>query len=597
MSNAFLAQAARVRCIACNLTLLTSEQHCPDCGLSREQLVAMANSHAFSQWEVTAPEAPKLDNPALAGVPGKPRCEQCTSLLADGRCVEPDCPEGPKQPASSQETSTASSAKCIGDSRKRPATDVEQLRDNAEASEVACDYDQGSAHREGDPHPDDAPPDEAIGQQRCDEPPVLAVEEEPAPDNKLQLHFPEALPSTTAGTGSDCSTPRSIAAPSVFSEAFAPDEETLRMRALISLDPKVRPNHVALAKLIALRMDADYAIERMDKENLVLQYFDPSRRIWVRGGGGRHLVELVTETLYQIFPELPEEQKASFGNDNITRPVANLLKNYLPQDRTGAMPALDGNQTRGLLRFACGTVLDLCTGVSRHCKPADRISLCTGYAYSEWSVTREQKDFVAKLCEDLNAAWQEGADANDIPNAAERLKRLVEESTLYRIFYCLFEDHSMALWLLRQSVRAAAGLAGYEEVLFLVDSRSSNGKGTWLAVMKAVLGAEADNGYYATLDYEKHFVGNGMAQKCINSPDMAALNGKRFTAVNESPESTGEGKLNTTIIKKIASWDEPFSAMAKYKDPTSFFPQCLLAFCTNSQPIFPARDGGFSRAG
>ena len=32
-----------------------------------------------------------LENPALAGVPPKPRCNQCNTLLADGRCVEPEC--------------------------------------------------------------------------------------------------------------------------------------------------------------------------------------------------------------------------------------------------------------------------------------------------------------------------------------------------------------------------------------------------------------------------------------------------------------------------------------------------------------------------
>ena len=30
-------------------------------------------------------------NPALAGVPPKPRCRHCRTLLAAGRCVEPEC--------------------------------------------------------------------------------------------------------------------------------------------------------------------------------------------------------------------------------------------------------------------------------------------------------------------------------------------------------------------------------------------------------------------------------------------------------------------------------------------------------------------------
>ena len=32
-----------------------------------------------------------MANPALAGVAPKPRCKHCRTLLADGRCVEPEC--------------------------------------------------------------------------------------------------------------------------------------------------------------------------------------------------------------------------------------------------------------------------------------------------------------------------------------------------------------------------------------------------------------------------------------------------------------------------------------------------------------------------
>jgi len=95
------------------------------------------------------------------------------------------------------------------------------------------------------------------------------------------------------------------------------------------------------------------------------------------------------------------------------------------------------------------------------------------------------------------------------------------------------------------------------------------------------------------LEFDKHFVGSGQSRQSLNSPDIAALAGKRFVAVNESPENTSADTLNTTLIKRLASGDEPFTAMAKYKDPASFHPQCLLAFCTNSEPTFPVKDGGF----
>ena len=43
-------------------------------------------------WDLSPPLPPKsAGNPALAGVPPKPRCRHCSTLLADGRCVEPEC--------------------------------------------------------------------------------------------------------------------------------------------------------------------------------------------------------------------------------------------------------------------------------------------------------------------------------------------------------------------------------------------------------------------------------------------------------------------------------------------------------------------------
>lgn len=144
--------------------------------------------------------------------------------------------------------------------------------------------------------------------------------------------------------------------------------------------------------------------------------------------------------------------------------------------------------------------------------------------------------------------------------------------------YGLFEDHSVALWMLRHFVCAAAGLGGYEGMLFMVDPRGTNG------------------GYYASLEYAKHFMGTGASKSNINNPNIAALVGRRVVAVNETPsEGHGgsSGTFNTTLAKSLASGDEPLSAMAKYKDPMSYKPQCLLVFCTNCNPEVPGNDGGF----
>ena len=123
----------------------------------------------------------------------------------------------------------------------------------------------------------------------------------------------------------------------------------------------------------------------------MIQYFDRQRLIWIRGGGLRYLHDDITEELYRIFNSLPQDHLCLFGNDGCIRGVASALRNELPHDRSNDVPALDGQGTRDLLGFACGTVLDFRTGQGRPCRPTDRISLCTGYAYGERETAPETK--------------------------------------------------------------------------------------------------------------------------------------------------------------------------------------------------------------
>ena len=117
----------------------------------------MAQPRTSSRWELSAPMPPRqLDNPTLAGVPGKPRCEHCSMFLDNGRCVEPECP-GLQPP---------------------PLMDESDDESDVAAAPPAV------LAREDCEHPDDATLDEAIGQQRGDELPI-APEESSAPSAKL----------------------------------------------------------------------------------------------------------------------------------------------------------------------------------------------------------------------------------------------------------------------------------------------------------------------------------------------------------------------------------------------------------------------------
>ena len=254
---------------------------------------------------------------------------------------------------------------------------------------------------------------------------------------------------------------------------------------------------------------------------------------------------------------------STYGNKHFITPVVDLLKNHLP--KATEMPDLDGDNSRGLLRFQCGTVLDFRTGTVRPAVPGDRISLCTGYRYQAF----HDVDFTVRdALRELNGFWRDGG--TELPRIfyKAKLEKLLKHSRLYQVIYQLFEDDDVAMWLLRQSARAVAALPGFEEFIFMTDSRGSNGKGTWTALMKAALGVK--NGYYGTLTFEKHFLGTGVAKAGGNDPDLAGCEGKRFVVVNEGPDmEDSKQKLNVSLIKRLTCGsDDPINATAKYKDPS-----------------------------
>ena len=159
---------------------------------------------------------------------------------------------------------------------------------------------------------------------------------------------------------------------------------------------------------------------------------------------------------------------------------------------------------------------------------------------------------------------------------------------MYRTFHGLFEDHDLALWLLRQTARAAAGIP-FEEFLYMSNSSGQNGKGMWIKLMMKLLGAQHDN-YFHTLEFSKHFVGK---TRPGNNPEVADCEGKRFVAVNETPDMSDSRELNVELIKQLAvGGDNPVTAMGKYRDPSLFNPQMLLGFFAQDPPVFPRRDGG-----
>jgi hypothetical protein len=359
-------------------------------------------------------------------------------------------------------------------------------------------------------------------------------------------------------------------------------------RALASLRDPRSVRHQAFAEVVAQELRDEFVLERNDKENLVIQWFDFEKsRIWVRAGGARKLWQKTSKVLRSVArPVDPDGQFAHgpdlYENKFFLTPVVDMLKNLLP---TGVdMPDLDGDVCRFKLMFSDGQLLDLMTGFTRQGLPADRFSKTVGYPFPVWESDTKQR--AVEVVNAIHKSWAEAPGGAGCP-LSDQLKTNLEElqSPVLKFFYGLFEDWDSAIWLLRQSVKSIGAVPRLEEFLWMSNSKGSNGKGTWIALMKAVLGRQ---GFYHQMDFAE-FVGT---RNKGNSPELAMAEGKRFIAVNEAPEGEMKSQLNVTLLKKIACPDEDLAVTAKYKDPSAFTPMALCSFFTNGTPNFPVHDGG-----
>lgn len=278
-----------------------------------------------------------------------------------------------------------------------------------------------------------------------------------------------------------------------------------------------------------------------------------------------------------------------YGNEHFFKPVCNIVKSYLP--RAAELPALDGDTTRFLLRFACGNVLDFRTGQVRPCKPEDRISMSTGYRFPAFNACPDHKQMISNLLHKTVQFWKQGGTDLYESDFLWLFDAVLAFSLFLQLFYGLTGDWNIAMWMVCQTVRAAAAIPKFEEFVWFSASRGNNGKGTWIALFMGLLGMEKD-GYFGKLDFETHFVGKGMRGKNVNNPDIAAIQGKRFVCVNEAAQSSSCEPLNVNLTKQLASLDDLMQAAAKYKDPAMWTPMCLLAFFANKAPTFPSDDGG-----
>ena len=129
--------------------------------------------------------------------------------------------------------------------------------------------------------------------------------------------------------------------------------------------------------------------------------------------------------------------------------------------------------------------------------------MSTGYAFPEWDATDATKAATEAVIDEMYERKFE-----NLNEMGDKFKAL--QSPILNLFFGMTEDWDVVIWMLLQSTRACGAIPGYEEFLWLSALTGLNGKGTWIALMIGLLGYKLGQ-YYASLDFETHFVGSGMA--------------------------------------------------------------------------------------
>lgn len=213
-----------------------------------------------------------------------------------------------------------------------------------------------------------------------------------------------------------------------------------------------------------------------------------------------------------------------------------LLKALPPVD-DGAAP---WDTDPALLAVANG-VVDLRTGEIRPGSPEDRMTRGLDVIYEPWAKCPRWEQFIAEV----------------------------------------FPEPAVAA-LVRRAVGYSLTAETSEQVLFLLHGRGSNGKSTFLNILRAVAGPLAVNIPFATIEWE----GRGQ-----HPADLAAIDGARVTTCSETSETA---RLNEARLKSLTGGD-PITARRLYGQPYTFRPAAKFWLAVNHLPVVRDDSDGFWR--
>lgn len=145
-------------------------------------------------------------------------------------------------------------------------------------------------------------------------------------------------------------------------------------------------------------------------------------------------------------------------------------------------------------------------------------------------------------------------------------------------------SREMADFLQRAVGYSMTGLT-IEQCLFILWGNGSNGKSTFIEVLRHILGTYSKASDFHTFVAKKWGVQSGP------NSDIAKLRGARFVSATEGEQGQ---KLAESLIKQLTGGDT-ISACFKFKEPFEFKPQLKLWLSTQHKPEIAGTDEGIWR--
>jgi hypothetical protein len=219
-----------------------------------------------------------------------------------------------------------------------------------------------------------------------------------------------------------------------------------------------------------------YVKNREDAENLVIEYWDHHKLKWISAGGARALknnaAHLLRSYLRKRAPHV--NLGALPGHAPFMNPIIEGVKIMLPSSTDAEIGQLNGDTSRGLLRFEDGQVLNFMNESVESSKPQQRISFSTKMPWCPFVAQHADHPqlinaFVIKFMHFVSQGGQ-SIDGNPIQQMANELRRAMPKG-LYSIIWSIFENDDVAIWMIRQICRGCAGFELLEEFLFFFDER------------------------------------------------------------------------------------------------------------------------------